>query len=76
MARLPKLKVINTLRNEPEEIRDLEQGKELPFCEHLIIVVENHPINSYEELVQLATRENYRDKEFLVVKIFDIIYGG
>ena len=76
MANLPKLKVVNTLWDVPEETRDFEQGRGLPFCEQAMIIVEDQVIRSYDELLQLAAEECHRDKEFLKVMILPVIDGG
>jgi len=74
MSNLPKLKV-NKLPSG-EEIRDFEQGKYLPFCDYVLVLVEGEIINSYEELVQLAAQDCYKDKEFLEVTLMPLVMGG
>ena len=76
MSRLPKLKVIQPAWDVAEEIRDFEQGKYLPFCGHIFVVVEEQVIWSYEELVELASRDCYKDKKFLKVEVWPILGGG
>ncbi len=76
MAKLPKLKVINPYWDVPEEIRDFEQGKYFPFCEHICIVVEGQVIWSYDDLNQLAAEDRHKDKEFLEVRFVEIVSGG
>ncbi len=76
MSNLPKLKVIQPFWDTPEEIRDFEQGKYLPYCAHILIVVEGQVISSYEELLKLAAEEQSKDKEFLEVKFLEIPVGG
>ena len=41
-----------------------------------IIVAEGQVIKSYEELVQLATQDSYKDKEFLEVWLLAVEIGG
>lgn len=68
---------VRTLAGCPnEETRDFEQGRYLPFCDHLLILVEGQAISSYQELVQLAAEDCYREKEFLEVVITSAIGGG
>ncbi len=76
MSKLPKLKVRGFSWDASEEIRDFEQGKYLPFCEHICIVVEGEVILSYEQLVQLAAQDEYKDKEFLEVELLPLTGGG
>lgn len=76
MTKLPKLKVKGLGWDVSEEIRDFEQAKYLPFGHNLIIVVEGQVIESYEDLVQLAAQDRYKNKEFLEVMFLPIIVGG
>ncbi|MFC1983706.1 hypothetical protein ACFLVO_01650 [Chloroflexota bacterium] len=77
MSKLPKLRVLNPSWGVAEEIRDFKQGKYLPFnTEGMWIVVEDQVINSYEDLVQLAAENRYKDKEFLEVSFLYIVVGG
>jgi len=76
VPKLPKLKIIQPYWDVPEEIRDFKEGKYLPFCGHLYIVVEGEVISSYDELVQLAAEDRYKDKEFLEVRLLEITSGG
>ena len=75
-SRLPKLKV-----SRPwypfEETCDIESAAYLPFSDMgTIIVVEERVIRSYEELVQLATQERYRAKQFIQMLIVPAVIGG
>jgi len=77
MPKLPKLKV-KTIPGFPDwEVHDFEQAKDFPFTNDSIFV-EGYKVNSYEELVQLAARESYRDHEFLEVMILyrGVVEGG
>ncbi|MFQ6121895.1 MAG: hypothetical protein ACE5LA_02410 [Dehalococcoidales bacterium] len=80
MSELPKLKVRAWPRIYPrarEAIRDFEQAKDfLHFDLNHIITVEGEEITSYEELVRLAAKECYKDKEFLKVEIVSLMCGG
>ena len=76
MSKLPKLKVILAVGRQIEEIRDFEQGKYLPFAHHIFIFAEGQKIDSYEELLQLASQKQYKDKEYLEVWVTTGIAGG
>lgn len=76
MSKLPKLRVKLLVGHSNEEVRDLEQGKYLPFCSHVLISVEGRVIDSYEELLQLAAQDSYKDKESLEVVVMPAIGGG
>ncbi len=68
MPKLPKLKVRRTW-NPVEETHDLEQARNLLFNRgtDMLVIVEGQMVNSYEELVQLAAQDAYKDKESLEV---------
>ncbi len=68
MSKLPKLKVRKTW-NPVEETHDLEQARHLLFGRgaDMLVIVEGQRVDSYEELVQLATQNPYKDKESLEV---------
>lgn len=57
---------------------DLNQAEPLiPFGHKaLAVIIEGQYINSYEELVKIATSEEHKDKEFLDVAIIMPIIGG
>jgi len=77
MSKLPKLKVNWGSWGKNVEIYDLEQAKDLPlFNSGTLVVVEDQVINSYEELVQLATEERYKNKESLELLVVAAIGGG
>jgi hypothetical protein len=68
MTAPPKLKITKSW--EPtQEVRDLVQARDSLFAHGpgMIILVEGQSIVSYEELVQLVHRDEYKDKEFLDV---------
>jgi len=75
MSRLPKLKIKIIPGNPEGEVRELEQAKDLPFPDFPIFA-EGQRINSYEELVQIATQDNYKDKEFLEVVMTPVLPAG
>ena len=76
MSKLPKLRVKLLVGHSNEEIRDFEQAKCLPFCHHILIFVEGQVINSYEEFVQLAALDCYKEKESLEVLVTPAMGGG
>ncbi len=76
MSKLPKLKVKRYYGYPPEEIRDLEQAQYMLFDDQSVVLVENQITSSYEELMEIATQECYRDKEFLEVLLFPSFIGG
>jgi len=76
MSELPRLKV-KRIPGYSDEVRNLDQAKDLPFSD-VLIFAEGSRVNSYEELVQLATQDNYKGREFIEVVIlpFGIVDGG
>ena len=65
MSDLPKLRVTLPFAHIDEEVYDLEQFKHHfnQGNEAYLITVEDQLVNSYEELVLIATRNCYKDKE-------------
>ena len=60
-----------------QETYNLEPARYLLFSSPgPIIVVEGHVVNSYEELVRLASQEFYRNKEYLEVHMYSGAIGG
>jgi len=79
MAKLPKLKIKRPIwyGYPVEEIHDFEQAQYFLFSTFTFVVVEGQVVNSYEELVQLAAQDSYKDKEFIEVDLrYDMIGGG
>lgn len=78
MSKLPKLKLKKPYGYPFEEIRDFEQAKDVLFSQggEDVVVAEGQVIKSYEELVQLATQDSYKDKEFLEVWLLAVEIGG
>jgi hypothetical protein len=68
MSALPKLKITRSWQ-PGQEISDFEQARDSLFAHGsgMIILVEGHSIVSYEELLQIAHRDEHKDQEFLEV---------
>jgi len=75
--KLPKLKVKTFPGYSTEEVRDFEQAKDLPFS-YFFIFLEGQRVNSYEDFLQLAAQDSYKDKEFLDVMVLasGLVDGG
>jgi len=78
MPRMPRLRIRLLSEVATEDTCTLEEaesrfnwGRE-PF----VIVAENQAIGSYQDLVDLAKEERFRDKEFLDVELQPILIGG
>ena len=78
MSRLPKLRLKKPFGYPFEEIRDFEQAQYFLFSygASAVVMVEGQVINSYEELVQLATQDCYKDKESLEVVLLPAVVDG
>jgi len=54
-----------------------EQAKyRFSYGDDVLVMVEGHLVRSYEELVQLASQDEYRDREFLEVELLLTAVGG
>jgi hypothetical protein len=78
MSKLPKLKIKFRFGYPGEDICELEQAKyRFDFGGgRVLVVVEGQLMNSYDELVQLAAQDDYKDKEFLEVLLLPAVVGG
>jgi hypothetical protein len=77
ISKLPKIRVESPIAGRPKKLYNLEDAKEhLRFRPGSLISVDDHIINSYEALVQLAGLEEFKDREFLDVKILVRAGGG
>lgn len=79
ISELPKLRVRTYPENSDDKIRDFERAKEFPFLlNDSLILVEGQVITSYDEFLQLAAQDSYRNSEFLDVVIlnYSIPDGG
>jgi len=73
-AKLPKLNV-NKWSGE-QEVQEIKSWEKFPFGVYDVIVVEGQEVYSYQELLDLAKKEPYKDQEFLDVRIVPVIAGG
>ncbi len=80
MPSLPKLKVkYNTEEDYGEETVELEQARGFFYGSeegYPLVALEGQAVNSYKELIQLASQDCYQDKEFLKVELRQIVLGG
>lgn len=80
MPELPKLRVKWWSLGSPdvETTCNLEQAKEIVFGNRpaVLVFLEGEMVNSYEELVQLATQERNKGKEVLNVALVVMEIGG
>lgn len=76
MSHLPKLKIKLPAGNPSEDVCELEQAKHLLNFDNGVIMVDGKTVYTYDELVDLATQDNYKNKEFLEVVLLQVIEGG
>ena len=76
MPKLPKLEVVWSFRDPREETYDLEQAKEFLFDPGILAFVDGQLVNSYDDLVQLAAQDQYKDREVLKVILIRRGVGG
>ena len=78
MSDLPKLKVQSLSNTGAEaDICEIEQAKNrFEYSYDTVILVEGQVVNSYEELVEFASQDQYKDKEFLEITLLPLIVGG
>ena len=77
MSRFPKLRVTHSIDGQlSQELLDFEQAPHFLFHYDVIVAVEGEVIKSYEELIEIASRDRYRDREVLDVQLETVIAGG
>ncbi len=78
MSKLPKLKIKLPFGNSDEDICELEQAKyRFSFGGNaMVLIVDGQVPQSYEELVQLATQDKYKNKEFINAELIIEMFGG
>jgi hypothetical protein len=67
MSQLPKIKIMLPAGYPDEDAFELEQARYRLNFDSGMILVERQKVKSYDELVQLAAQDEYKDKEYLEV---------
>lgn len=76
MYRLPKVKIELPSGEPSEYIYELEQARDYLNFNEGVFMVEGQGIQSFDELIRIASQDKYKDKEFIVVEWAQIIGGG
>ena len=77
MSKFPRLRITHSIDGQlSREIIDFEQAPHFLFHYDVIVAVEGEVIKSYDELIELASRDCFREREFLDVQIETVIAGG
>jgi hypothetical protein len=75
---LPKLRIRLPSDHEAQDVCSVEEARYRfdwgrdPF----LVVVEGQHVRSFEELLDLAGQERFKDREFLEVEIHPLLAGG
>ncbi len=77
MPNYPKLRVTHRMDGQPGRmLLEFEQARHFLFNYDAIVTVEGQVIHSYDDLVEIASREDLREREFLEVELETVIAGG
>ena len=78
MSNSPKLKIKIPFGYPNEDICDLEQARyRFNFTSGAVVLIEGKSVTSYEELLQVATSDEYKDREYLDAALLtDLASGG
>ncbi len=76
MSDYPKLKVSGLGWDTSGKLIDLEQSRYFPFSQDLIITVDGQVVNSYDDIVHIASAGSGSNKPYLEVVFLPVIVGG
>lgn len=74
----PRIRIRSSFEKPSEQICELGEAKQI-FTRYripVLVFAEEQLISSYEELVDIAQKEIYRDKEFIDVTLYLAPTGG
>jgi PDZ domain-containing secreted protein len=71
----PKL-IIKPFGYNSNDICELEEARHRLNFDDAVILVDGKRVRTYDELVQMVVRDNYKDKEFIDVVLLPLISGG
>ena len=75
MTKVPKL-IIKPFGNLSGDVYNLEEAKNYLNFDEWNIIIEGQAIHTYEELVQMVTRDKYKNMEIIEVDVLPLISGG
>lgn len=78
VPKFPKLKIRLPHSDNANEICTIEEAQYRFNWGHepFLIIVEGHPVSSYEELIELTKDEHLKERDFLNVEIQPLLVGG
>jgi hypothetical protein len=75
MAKSPKL-IIKPFGNPNEHVCDFEEARNILNFDSGVILIEGKMIHSYEEFLQVAAQDKYKNSEIIEVVLLPTITGG
>jgi hypothetical protein len=76
MSRLPKIRIKLPSGNPGEYIYELEQARDFLNFREGVFVIDGQGVQSYDDLVRIATQDKYKDKEIIDIVLLHLIDGG
>jgi len=76
MSLFPKLKIKLPGENQNEYIYELKDARKILNFSEGVFIVDGEWIHSYNELINIAKQDKFRDKEFIEVEWLQVFGGG
>ncbi|MFC1494876.1 hypothetical protein ACFL6W_06330 [Thermodesulfobacteriota bacterium] len=76
MSHLPKLKIKLPAGNPDEYIYELDEAGDVLNFSAGVFIFDGQWIHSYNELVNIAKQDKYKDREFIEVEWMKVMGGG
>jgi len=76
MSPLPKLKIKLPGADREEYICTLEEARNIIKFDEAIFMVEGQGVHSYDALVNIASQDMFRDREYIEVVWLHMVDGG
>jgi hypothetical protein len=76
MSPLPKLKIKLPAGNPDEYIYELAKARQVLNFSEGVFIVDGQWIHSYNELVNIAKQDKFKDKDFIEVEWLQVMGGG
>jgi hypothetical protein len=74
---MPKKLRLRAFSDKEERIVNIEEFKDWDYFDpHALVFVENQLVHNYNELIELASSDDYKHKEILDVYFMITITGG
>jgi len=77
MTKVSKLKIQLPFGHQEDIVCELTDAKHrFSFDSDVVVVAEGQVIRSFDELTEIASREDLKEKGFVEVKLFPLFAGG